>query len=242
MNAELCSVLCANEEFSSHIVTELSLEQIVGARDTSTPHEERVTQAQDVARTIRENTLLGSWLPFHTQLPDLEYSNKFYPGYRDHTIHSLQVYLLGWYFYLNCGPLHDSIVQLLRLRGTDGGTLSDLEIFREWWTTTALWHDWGYPFEATAIISKSNFRAQLLERLSQERDRSPVNTTRLTGGMVDHPKGCLRELRNGPIACTRLVVTVRRFVNSWTRLPISRGRSAGWQRVFRRSGVAASIT
>ncbi len=65
-----------------------------------------------------------------------EYSGEFYAGYRDHVVHSLQVYLLGLDLIYSLPALAD------RLKGTS--TFSEL---KRRWTVAALGHDQGYVLE-----------------------------------------------------------------------------------------------
>lgn len=191
--AEICSTLFQDADFVKQVLGTIPVEKIAQVFDTRHPAEERVKPADEIVSQVTLNSRLGRWLPMHHLLNRLEFSSAFYPGYRDHSIHSLQVFLLGWYLYLNCTVIRESLAHSLRLRATDPGYLSDFELFQEWWTIASLWHDLGYPFEATSFIPDTAFRTKLLQELSKEFGTEPFRAA-LMGLKPSMSSAELREL------------------------------------------------
>lgn len=163
VTAELLSVLADSEIWKLAGGGDISETKLVHAFDTAVPPEERIPLATSIVQAIRSRRSLARWIPWYPYLSAHEYANQFYPAYRDHSLHTLQVYLLGVYLYQTVHTLRGAIdAQLSR------GDLPDATPgvpFLEWWTLAALWHDIGYPFESTEFISSAELRhSQLVAR------------------------------------------------------------------------------
>ena len=73
-----------------------------------------------------------------------------YQKQRDHSVHTLHNYLLGWYFFSNSSLLRDQLQVAMVARKTTAETLTQLtNRFAELWCYASLLHDVGYLFEGT---------------------------------------------------------------------------------------------
>ena len=73
-----------------------------------------------------------------------EYGRSFYLGYRDHAVHSVYVYLLGWYLYATSS----SIRELVQSNDSTLCCPSTGTWFGRCWPLTSLCHDLAYVFES----------------------------------------------------------------------------------------------
>ncbi len=163
VNAEVVSVLEDSTLWPTRL-TEEFWQDAWRALDTRTPAEDRNLPAQSALHHLREVSPLARWIPRYSALVDHEFANEFYPGYRDHTIHTLHVFLLGLYLYETVARLRDAIGR--RLASSVAGDRPDYDVFMEWWTLASLWHDTGYPFEATAVITDPQLICRQLDKIS----------------------------------------------------------------------------
>lgn len=162
--AEILSVLEASTMWAE-LSSGSDIDTYVAALDTRTPAEERTGIAKRLATEIRRHRRVACWIPWYSALPDQEYRQEFYPAYRDHSVHSLQVCLLGMYLYETVRPLRDALDTWLTARVMDAA-YSPRDLFLEWWVLASLWHDSGYPFEATDFIADPGHREGLLGSLN----------------------------------------------------------------------------
>lgn len=176
VNAEICSVLFADAELTSLILGSTSPDDIVAALDTRTPHEERVGLASKALLAVADSSPLTQWLRPTTRLSTFEYESKYYSGYRDHTIHTLSVYLLGWYIWGTVIQVRESLVRDLRERAKgDMADLTDEHVFAEYWKTAALWHDVGYLFECSDFITDQDVREEALTEINSRMFQDPFS-------------------------------------------------------------------
>jgi hypothetical protein len=70
-----------------------------------------------------------------------------YPRQRDHTIHTLHNYLLGWYFFINSATVNQQFRAAFAARGLRIDDDSTILRFGELWCFVSLLHDIGYLFE-----------------------------------------------------------------------------------------------
>lgn len=110
--------------------------------------EERTRKAVEIAReTFRRLNLdaLDFW--FNHLLSD-EWSRAFYTKYREHTVHSVYVYLLGLYLYAESAVLREILKRRIKSEKTLERPRVDAESpFFAQWALAALAHDIGYPYE-----------------------------------------------------------------------------------------------
>jgi serine/threonine protein kinase len=163
VTAEVLSVL-AGSPLLKAAGLQTAVDKIVEALDTATPPEERVPKAVQLLQLAQRHRRLARWLPWYSGLPKLEYDHKFHRAYRDHSIHTLQVFLLGLYFYETVASLRNPLDA--RLEATGCG-LSQTEAFLEWWCLSSLWHDLGYLFESESFITDAQYRSERLAELSE---------------------------------------------------------------------------
>lgn len=163
-NAEIISVLCGGKTWSN-IFSDADWARVAQALDTRTPPNERVTFAMKLLRDIQRRDQAARWIPRFDQLPEHEFRQEFYPAYRDHSVHTLQVWLLGLYLFETVGQIREPLVSLLRSRSASDR--DEATLFQRWWTFTALWHDTGYPFESEELASNDNVRLDRLTQLAE---------------------------------------------------------------------------
>lgn len=74
-----------------------------------------------------------------------------YKKQRDHSAHTLNNYLLGWYFFLHSSRISEGLKREFRKRGVPSGTSlpanSEASYFGSIWQYASLLHDIGYMFE-----------------------------------------------------------------------------------------------
>lgn len=170
--AEILSVLEDSSLWTEELGSPVPMSDLVKALDTQRPAEERLAEAISASKAICLRTKLARWIPWYSGLADHEYNHQFYSSYRDHTIHTLQVYLLGLYLFETTGSLREPIVKHLQ-RSQKTTEFSDQTLFIEWWTLAAFWHDTGYPFEAEEFISNPKTQEKILAKLTAELGKSP---------------------------------------------------------------------
>ena len=167
VNAEILSVL-SDSALWPGILTETRLTAACAALDTSRTAEERIGPADVLIREFVAESRIGKWIPRYSNLAHHEYKSDFYPGYRDHSIHSLQVFLLGLYLYETCTPLCSALHS--HLSTAVASILPPEELFLEWWTIASLWHDLGYPLEADGVASSPERVNEILEQIRDDLD------------------------------------------------------------------------
>lgn len=159
--AEILSVVEESAIWRHQLNRPVSLEALVAALDTNRPAEERVAEALAVCRKLKAAGRIARWLPWYDRLFEHEYRQEFFVGYRDHSIHTLQVLLLGLYLFETVSSLRDLLMALLRRKVSDV-SLSEADLFVEWWLLTGLWHDSAYAFEAESFLADRDLRGEIL--------------------------------------------------------------------------------
>lgn len=170
--AELISYIFEDPQKMKQVFGELAPQEVIRVFDTRTPSEERAPIVHDIIMKIVFDTKIAQWIPMHSSLLKHEYAKSFHAGYRDHTIHTLQVYLLGWYLYFTNSTLRIP----LSARLTSVAPISQsgtMDLFREWWIITAFWHDQGYLFETSEFFGDMQTRDAILKEISDELGCTP---------------------------------------------------------------------
>ena len=140
------------------VLSEEDLERIRRFLSAKGP-DERTRRAMEVARLVLGRLgleVLAEWLE---DLNRSEYDRVFYRNYRDHTVHSVYVYLLGLYLY----SVSSKIRQLVQSEDPRRWKPNVTDWFSRCWPAVALCHDIGYVFES----EKEEIPQKALERLNE---------------------------------------------------------------------------
>ncbi len=119
----------------------------------STMDEVRTATSNRVARAILNLLEIKDFGLFRKSVLRRELTGTIaYPRQRDHSSHTLNNYLLGWYFYRNCAPINGAFAIEFLKRGVGAKSHSfpfsaSSEYFGCLWQYTSLLHDIGYMFE-----------------------------------------------------------------------------------------------
>lgn len=183
VSAEVLSVLEVSSLWAGNLSAAVTLEECAAALDTSRPAEERVAEAVRICRRVKQAGRLARWIPWFDGLPEAEYSGRFFPNYRDHTIHSLNVLLLGMYLFETVTALRVPLLARLRAGVTDLA-LSDEEVFLEWWLLVSIWHDSAYSFEASEFLADAKVREDVLSRYSARLGTQPFSEGFASSGLA----------------------------------------------------------
>jgi hypothetical protein len=88
-----------------------------------------------------------------------------YDKHRDHAAHTLNNYLLGWYFYKNCKPVSDEFNnKIAYLKKSLPVNFNEIEYFSHTWVMASLMHDIGYLFEGIIPALSSEPYGDFLRR------------------------------------------------------------------------------
>jgi len=105
----------------------------------------RTKHAYDIIRLTFAQTGCHMLTHWFEKLIKKEYGLSFYKGYRDHSVHVVYVYLLGWYLYRHIPTLREK----LNTDKTDSYIApSATDPFSRKWVLASLAHDFGYIFES----------------------------------------------------------------------------------------------
>lgn len=170
--AEILSVLEDSTLWKQELGNPVPMSDVVRALEGSRPAEERIPEIVSISKRLCQRGRLSKWLPWYSKLSEHEYRSQFHSGYRDHTAHTLQVYLLGLYLFETVGSLREPLIEHLA-KSVSTTAFSGPTLFVEWWTLAAFWHDLGYPFEATQFIIDSTTQDRILTALSVELGQDP---------------------------------------------------------------------
>lgn len=130
-----------------------TIREFLSSSEPDTRTERAMNVACGVLRKLGAE-ILAFWL---TDLLDEEWGKNFYKQYRDHTIHSVYVYLLGLYLFAVSPKIREMIFKEDKIKKADrmngpalitfrGG--EEIPTFFAKWALASLTHDIGYPFEA----------------------------------------------------------------------------------------------
>lgn len=134
----------------------------------STMDEARTTNSSEVAERILSIIGMTDFGTFRDTVRARELTGKIsYPGQRDHSAHTVNNYLLGWYFYRTCTPLRVAFRKTFDRRSIKtighGHFPPRWQFFGHVWQYTSLLHDVGYMFEGSVVqpdIISSNEQAE----------------------------------------------------------------------------------
>jgi hypothetical protein len=110
--------------------------------------QDRLYYAEEYALAVLGLTDLGDFKWFRRgvwlreTVPTTRYTEQ-----RDHSVHTLHNYLIGWYFFVNSPLFRDQFEAALRARVLPTDLNSIINLFGEIWCFVSLLHDIGYLFE-----------------------------------------------------------------------------------------------
>ena len=113
-------------------------------------YDERTFYANRIARKLFLKLGMPIFVTLFGKLADVEWDRAFHDGYRDHTIHSIYVFLLGLYLYTES----EAIFKMLSdntpepRERHERPMLGEPNSFWNQWVLATLCHDLGYPFES----------------------------------------------------------------------------------------------
>ncbi|MCX7049708.1 MAG: hypothetical protein NTX50_30015 [Candidatus Sumerlaeota bacterium] len=144
----------------------------------------RIDLALGIARRLLDKLGLGIMAEWLTDLNQIEYDRNFYPEYRDHTTHSVMVYLLGLYLYSESSKVRRLVQYSKEIGHCEEARFRPCtkDWFSRCWLAAALCHDLGYIFECDSEKVRNNACNKLKEYA--KRFIQKVITIPLTGAKV----------------------------------------------------------
>lgn len=107
----------------------------------------RIYHALHASRALLETVRAGEAFAFQEAVLAKERSKEIaYHSQRDHTCHTLNNFILGWYIYENSAPLRKSFSEVFEKRKFGIGRPDHIR-FAAVWIYVSLLHDIGYIFE-----------------------------------------------------------------------------------------------
>jgi len=82
-----------------------------------------------------------------------------FPGQRDHTAHTLNNWLLGWYIYSHSPPMRQALDAAIAARKWAGTKFGADVFFGHAWLFTSLLHDIGYLFEGSLSNMETGYQS-----------------------------------------------------------------------------------
>ena len=133
----------------------------------ATMDESRLYYAEEYAGHVLRFCGLGAVAPLRRGVVRREVSNDLdYDRHRDHASHTLNLYLLGWYFYVHCPQLRGEFAKhaATRLGYARRGGNADHQTFAATWPYVSLLHDVGYMLEGSLLSSGTLVQSERIER------------------------------------------------------------------------------
>ena len=116
----------------------------------STMDEVRLRNAEDCANRILRVADLHDLGMLREGVQKREASGSIaFQGHRDHTAHTLNNWLLGWYIYSKCDKVKDALSSAIEARHWPKEKFGHDEYFGHIWQYVSLLHDVGYLFEGS---------------------------------------------------------------------------------------------
>ena len=114
----------------------LDIETLFRSFSKNNPEEQRIAGKQAIGQLWHAYPEFGPY-PFLETLSDFEFARTFYPDYREHVNHQLQVFWLGLYLFDSCELVRDLLKR-------EAGSTDE---FLRAWHACAIYHDIGYVLE-----------------------------------------------------------------------------------------------
>jgi hypothetical protein len=124
----------------------------------------RVKSSVNIWKKLWLEELGLPYLSYFEGLAIKEFSGELYKEYRDHSTHSIWLYMLGLYLYKQCQPIRDAI-----------DNKYDFKVFLRAWKIAALFHDVGYSCDV-GIDLEEKFLNPLILNITNFSDY-PLKTT-----------------------------------------------------------------
>ena len=116
----------------------------------ATLDEVRLRFAEKITKQILYITDIDDAAYFRNGLIRKEVTGEFiYSGQRDHSVHTLYNYLMGWYIFSHNKQIKTSLEKHFKQRVNDYGERGITSNFAEVWPFVSLLHDIGYLFEGS---------------------------------------------------------------------------------------------
>jgi hypothetical protein len=134
----------------------------------ATSDEVRTITSHRVAECILSEIGLSDSMQFRDAVLRRElYGNIAYPGQRDHSAHTLNNYLLGWYFFAHSKSIRNSLITQFKNRGVGGSKVYPFEDYTTYfgcvWQFASLLHDIGYMFEGSRVRGEFEVSSRQVE-------------------------------------------------------------------------------
>lgn len=114
----------------------------------TTMDETRIRAASEVSEAVLDGMDAKDAEHFRRALLRREASNDLsFSRQRDHTAHTINNWLLGWFIFDRCDLMRGKIKQAIRLRKLNAAGYTCRQIFSYLWPYVSLLHDVGYIFE-----------------------------------------------------------------------------------------------
>src|SRR6266446_2593945 len=141
-----------------------SKQTLANALETSTD-EDRLSYAEDYAKQVLALTNLEDAIYFRTGVLRKETSALItYHKQRDHSVHTLHNYLLGWYLFSHSGQIRSQFTKALEKRKGKKDNSFVARRFAELWCDVSLLHDVGYIFEGTIETEKIDLTDDMVRK------------------------------------------------------------------------------
>lgn len=132
----------------------------------STMDEVRLYHANRFAESVLKLQDIDDATHFRRSVLRRELTSEIgYDGQRDHSAHTVNNYLLGWYIYIHCAPFRAVFQEHSARRSNEKKDAKSRDkYFRNVWMWASLLHDVGYLFEGALSSLSSDLQANHVAR------------------------------------------------------------------------------
>lgn len=175
--------------------------------------DDRIRIAMEIAAGILERLklrVLASWIE---RLNILEHERVFHRDYRDHTVHSIYVYLLGLMFYAES----EAFRRIVQSNNPNPRVPHSADWFARCWAVTALAHDVGYCFESDNTSVQDDALAELnkygkdfvAEVVAFDKFNNKINRKFVDNLLINFGATAIREISNvKDVPCNNFFINV----------------------------------
>ena len=158
----LCKFAASDEDFGrAH--DRPSLRKMIPLFLRSSMDEVRLHHAGNVAREVLDTRGMQDLDHFRQGVLRRELARTIsYQRQRDHSAHTLNNYLLGWYFFCRVNDIREEVGRHIDRRSSKGPVRGDhsVQFFADSWVVASLLHDIGYLFEGSVESSSPELQHQ----------------------------------------------------------------------------------